>query len=132
ERAARAPLLGDAATFAPAGPAVPSWFRTVGFVLSTSDDESFHLAPAEGMASRAVPAIHNWPGAGEIYPREFVHSTQGEAARAILEVAGSGSWRELGERGQRFVDERYRLETILARWEALILDGAPGAAAPAA
>ena len=43
------------------GPDVGTWLRRIGFILSTSDDESFHLAPAEGMASGAVPVIRSWP-----------------------------------------------------------------------
>ena len=50
-RVQRSPLLRDAVVFDDAGPDVPAWLRRVGFVLSTSDDESFHVAPAEGMAS---------------------------------------------------------------------------------
>ena len=46
------PELRGAVTFDRFGPDVPAWLRRIGWVLSTSDDESFHLAPAEGMASR--------------------------------------------------------------------------------
>lgn len=36
--------------FEPFGADMGSWFRKIGFILSPSSDESFHLAPAEGMA----------------------------------------------------------------------------------
>src|SRR5262249_13816645 len=52
-RVQRSELLRGAVVFDDAGPDVAAWLRRVGFVLSTSDDESFHVAPAEGMASRA-------------------------------------------------------------------------------
>ena len=59
-RVQRSPLLRGAVVFDDAGPDVAAWLRRVGFVLSTSDDESFHVAPAEGMvvAGRAgAPAL---------------------------------------------------------------------------
>ena len=56
-RIRRSPLLAGAWSSTRPGPDVASWLRRVGLVLSTSDDESFHLAPAEGMASGAVPAL---------------------------------------------------------------------------
>src|SRR5690606_8962800 len=60
-RVRRSRLLSGGVVFDTYGRDVASWLRRVGFVLSTSDDESFHLAPAEGMASGAVPALLPWP-----------------------------------------------------------------------
>ena len=72
-RVQRAPLLRGAVVFDDAGPDVAAWLRRVGFMLSTSDDESFHVAPVEGMASRAVPVVRHWPGAETIYDRRWIH-----------------------------------------------------------
>ena len=72
-RVQRSPLLRGAVVFDDAGPDVAAWLRRVGFVLSTSDDESFHVAPAEGMASRAVPVLRHWPGAETIYDMRWIH-----------------------------------------------------------
>ena len=47
-RVQRSPLLRGAVVFDDAGPDVAAWLRRVGFVLSTSDDESFHVAPGRG------------------------------------------------------------------------------------
>ncbi len=71
-RVQRSPLLRGAVVFDDAGPDVPAWLRRIGFMLSVSDDESFHVAPAEGMASRAVPVIRHWPGAETIYDRRWI------------------------------------------------------------
>ena len=49
------PALRGAVTFDGFGPDVPGWLRRIGWVLSTSDGESFHLAPADGMASGPSP-----------------------------------------------------------------------------
>ncbi len=59
-------LLRDGVVFDRYGPDVAAWMRKIGFVLSTSEDESFHLAPAEGMSSGAVPALLNWPGSDNL------------------------------------------------------------------
>jgi glycosyltransferase involved in cell wall biosynthesis len=95
-RIQRSPLLQGAVVFDDAGPDVPSWLRRVGFVLSTSDDESFHVAPAEGMASRAVPVIRHWPGAETIYDKRWLHETPLEMAAAIAGYRDEESWRADG------------------------------------
>jgi hypothetical protein len=63
----------EAVVFDDAGPDVAAWLRRVGFMLSTSDDESFRVAPAEGMASRAVTVFRHWPGAETIYDMRWIH-----------------------------------------------------------
>ena len=101
-RIRRSPALASAVVFDPAGPDVASWLRRVGFVLSTSDDESFHLAPAEGMASGAVPALLGWPGADTIYDRRWIHASPSAMAAKIAQIVDEGRWEEermLGTRG---------------------------------
>jgi Glycosyl transferases group 1 len=68
---------------------VPSWLRRIGFVLSTSDDESFHMAPAEGMASRAVPVIRHWPGAETIYDARWIKEDPAEMAASVAGLSSS-------------------------------------------
>ena len=80
-RVQRSPLLRDAVVFDDAGPDVPAWLRRIGFILSISDDESFHMAPAEGMASRAVPVIRHWPGAETIYDTRWIRREPGGDGR---------------------------------------------------
>jgi len=88
-RVQRSPLLRDAVVFDDGGPDVPSWLRRIGFVLSTSDDESFHMAPAEGMASRAVPVIRHWPGAETIYDARWIKESPAEMAASIASLSSS-------------------------------------------
>lgn len=78
------PRLRGAVAFDRFGPDVGLWLQRIGFVLSTSDDESFHLAPAEGMASGAVPVIRDWPGAETIYDPPWIHGDVRGAVEAIL------------------------------------------------
>jgi hypothetical protein len=93
-RVQRSPLLRDAVVFDDGGPDVPAWLRRIGFILSTSDDESFHMAPAEGMASRAVPVIRHWPGAETIYDSRWIRETPAEMAASIASLASPSAWEE--------------------------------------
>lgn len=86
------PLLRGAVAFDGFGGDVPAWLRKVGHILSTSDDESFHLAPAEGMASGAVPAVLHWPGADTIYDAWWLHEDVESMAAAILANADKDVW----------------------------------------
>jgi hypothetical protein len=63
---------------------IDNWLQKIGFVLSVSDFESFHLSPAEGMASGAIPIILNWPGSESIYPDECIFNTVEQACKALI------------------------------------------------
>jgi len=126
-RVQRSPLLRDAVVFDDAGPDVAAWLRRTGFVLSTSDDESFHVAPAEGMASGAVPVIRHWPGAETIYDPRWIRETPGEMAAFIASLASPDDWRAAG----RLAHEQARgfeLGSVCRSWQRLLTtDLAPGA-----
>jgi glycosyltransferase involved in cell wall biosynthesis len=126
-RVQRSPLLRDAVVFDDAGPDVAAWLRRVGFVLSTSDDESFHVAPAEGMASGAVPVIRHWPGAETIYDPRWIRETPAEMAAFIASLASPDDWRAAG----RLAHEQARgfeLDSVCRSWQRLLTtDLAPGA-----
>ena len=51
----------DHVALEPFGADMGSWLRKVGFVLSPSTSESFHLAPVEGMASGSIPIVSEVP-----------------------------------------------------------------------
>lgn len=114
------PDLADAIAFEPAGPDIPSWFRKVGYVLSPSDVESFHLAMVEGMASGAVPVVWEREGASDLVDPKWVHRSTQDAARWILEH--SGNHRESGASARAFVLARYSMSTARKQWRALIDD----------
>jgi glycosyltransferase involved in cell wall biosynthesis len=130
-RVQRAPLLRDAVVFDDAGPDVGAWLRRVGFVLSTSDDESFHVAPAEGMASRAVPVIRHWPGAETIYDKRWIRETPAEMAAFIASLAAPEEWRAAGQAAHEQA-QAFELGSVCRGWHHLLTaDLAPGAGGPA-
>lgn len=117
------PLEG-AVVFDGFGPDVAGWLRRIGFVLSTSDDESFHLAPAEGMASGAVPALLPWPGADAIYERRWIHDSPAAMADAIAALAADG-WEEAGEQARDRLRATFGLDAVRAAWTELVTGSAP-------
>jgi glycosyltransferase involved in cell wall biosynthesis len=126
-RAQRSPLLRDAVVFDDAGPDVAAWLRRVGFVLSTSDDESFHVGPAEGMAAGAVPVIRHWPGAETIYDQRWIHETPAEMAAFIASLASPDDWRAAG-RVAHDQARGFELGSVCRAWHRLLTtDLAPGA-----
>lgn len=62
---------------------IDEWLQNIGWILSVSDNESFHLSVAEGMASGAVPVIFNWAGAETIYPEDYIFDSTSEITAII-------------------------------------------------
>ena len=127
-RIQRSPLLRGAVVFDDAGPDVPAWLRRVGFVLSTSDDESFHVAPVEGMASRAVPVVRHWPGAQTVYDTRWICETPAEMAAAIAAYSSEDQWREAGELAHTQAAGSFEMNKVFATWYRLLREDLPPAA----
>jgi glycosyltransferase involved in cell wall biosynthesis len=127
-RIQRSPLLRGAVVFDEAGPDIPAWLRRVGFVLSTSDDESFHVAPAEGMASRAVPVVRHWPGAEAVYDPRWIRETPAEMAAAIAGIGSGQEWREAGALAHAQAAESFEMNKVFATWYRLLREDLPPAA----
>ncbi|MGH3255637.1 MAG: glycosyltransferase family 1 protein [Streptosporangiaceae bacterium] len=119
-RVQRSPLLRGAVVFDDAGPDVAAWLRRVGFVLSTSDGESFHVGPAEGMASRAVPVLRHWPGAETIYDMRWIHRDPVDMAAAIAGLSAPDDWREAGDAAHAQVAAAYDLPLVCEAWRAVL------------
>jgi glycosyltransferase involved in cell wall biosynthesis len=119
-RVQRSPLLRGAVVFDDAGPDVAAWLRRVGFMLSTSDDESFHVAPAEGMASRAVPVVRHWPGAETIYDMRWIHRSPADMAAAIAALADEADWRRAGDEAHAQASAAFNLLRVCETWRGLL------------
>nr|WP_240489739.1 glycosyltransferase [Actinomadura atramentaria] len=130
-RIRRSPLLAGGVVFDAYGHDVAAWLRRVGFVLSTSDDESFHLAPAEGMASGAVPALLDWPGADTIYDRRWIHATTSAMADSIAASVAGGTWETDRADARAQVRAAYGLDEVCRQWIDLIAAAKINDAVPA-
>jgi glycosyltransferase involved in cell wall biosynthesis len=109
-------LLKDAVHFDGWGSDMPEWYSKIGFVLSVSDFESFHLAIAEGAASRGVPVALKWEGVEEIFPQDWSYNTTDEIANAILDIVGSDRFEEIGASRHAYVKENFDIERIARLW----------------
>lgn len=116
------PVVAGAVTFDGFGGDVAAWLRRVGWVLSTSDDESFHLAPAEGMASGAVPALLPWPGADTIYDTRWIHGDAAAAADAIHEITASGRWEAERAFAREQVEASFPLDAVCQTWARILVE----------
>ncbi len=112
-------LLNDGVVFDGFGPDVGRWLRKIGFVLSTSDDESFHLSPAEGMASGAVPVVYHWSGAESVYTSQWLHDSENSMVGAIVEATSQEQW--LTQSATAFTEiQSIDLLGVAAAWASLI------------
>jgi len=63
---------------------VEAWLADKSFILSTSVLESFGYGIAEAMARGLKPLIHNFVGAENIYPREYLFNSVREFGQMVL------------------------------------------------
>jgi glycosyltransferase involved in cell wall biosynthesis len=121
-RSQRSSLLRGAVVFDQFGPDVASWLRKIGFVLSTSDDESFHLAPAEGMASGSVPALLDWPGSETIYDPRWIHPSTDAMAASIAAMVDEDRWGNERAVAREQARSGFALSRVASDWVDLIRD----------
>lgn len=113
--------LRHAVAFEPFGADMAGWLRKIGWVLSPSTVESFHLAPAEGMAAGAIPVIWERPGADDIFGSDLVVRDTAAAARRILEADADREARADLEALARTRAARFDERTVADAWEAILL-----------
>ncbi|MGW9404749.1 glycosyltransferase family 4 protein [Arthrobacter sp. NPDC055585] len=108
--------------FEPVGADMASWFRRIGFCLSTSYRETFHVAPLEGAASGSVPVLLDRPGAAEIFDPRWVFSDAKSAAEFIRSAACDADDLARESEAARDFSHRYDIHEVVPRWGALIED----------
>lgn len=114
ERINSSPFLRHKVIFDPPGDDVNDWFTMVGFILSPSDFESFHMAVGEGALTGALPVIWNWDGASEIWGEQWiVHSLEQAVERVMQAPPAAGKSLTL--------PVRMASEQVVARWKQVLL-----------
>ncbi len=63
---------------------IATWLQDKDALISASIRESFGYNIGEAMACGVRPAIHNFPGAGSIYPEELIFNTVKECRNILL------------------------------------------------
>lgn len=102
----------DSVIFDGFGNDIPEWLQKINFVLSTSDSESFHLSPGEGMASGAFPVILNWDGSNTIYPSEYIYQNIDECVKSILDTNSIDDKNVMRKRLLEYTEEHFDAEKI--------------------
>jgi len=99
--------LGDVVFFDGWQADVNSWLEDKHYIVSTSIIESQGMGLLEGMACGLKPIIHNFPGAKQIFPTEFLFNIAEEFCEQIL------SDKYEPEVYRRFVEGNYPLKSQL-------------------
>ncbi|WP_214842791.1 glycosyltransferase [Exiguobacterium sp. s150] len=116
------PTFKDSVVFDGHGDDVPEWLTKIGFVLSTSDLESFHLAPAEAMTSGTYPIIRHWTGSETIYPDDVLMENVLDGVDIIRSFRGeSDKLLASTERFMAYAHHHFAIETLAPKLEQLIL-----------
>lgn len=93
--------------FDPFSTDIASWMRGIGIVLSPSDNESFHLAPAEGMASGAIPIVWQRDGAASVFGEHNVFTSLEDMTERIVSLSSESA----------FVASSQNAKAEAARWD---------------
>lgn len=104
----------------PFGADVGSWLRRMGWVLSPSTAESFHLAPVEGMASGAVPVLWDRPGVAGVFGERWTHASTAVAAHSVAAVATDAErWAAEAAAAQEWA-RRYDVGRVMGAWDEVL------------
>lgn len=98
---------------------IASWNRGIGFILSPSEVESFHMAPAEGMSSRGIPIFWSRPGVGEIFGEEFASHSFESSIELILSARDNKVFEKLGEHARSSV-LRWDPPALMKVWKEIL------------
>jgi glycosyltransferase involved in cell wall biosynthesis len=83
------------------------WLQDKHYIVSGSIGESQGMGLMEGMALGLKPIIHNFPGANQIFPQEYLFNISEEFCNQIL----SDNYQP--KRYRRFIEENYPLNKQL-------------------
>lgn len=128
ERLAEDPELLAHVAFDEFGADMGQWFRRIGWTLSPSYRETFHLAPVEGQMSGAVPVVWAREGAMEIFGERWVHEDTEAAAEFVRRTnVSSDSYAETS-RLARNEATRYEVNSVAPLWADVLFPGEAGVA----
>jgi|WetSurMetagenome_2_1015567.scaffolds.fasta_scaffold00497_17 glycosyltransferase involved in cell wall biosynthesis len=105
--------------FDPPGDDINIWLSLVGFILSSSDFESFHMPVGEAMLTGCVPIVWNWEGAADIWPKESIVDDAYAAADSILSFNESGGELPFPQ-SREYVLQRYDSCIIAGQWDKIL------------
>ena len=99
--------LGDVVIFDGWQGDVNGWLQDKDYIVCTSICEGHPVGVLEGMSCGLKPVVHNFPGAGDIFPSEFLFNISEEFCDRILDDSYEP------QRYRDFVEQRYSLKKQL-------------------
>lgn len=112
--------IHEAVAFEPFGTDMASWYAKIGWVLSPSTTESFHLAPAEGMVSGGLPVLWDRAGVRDIYGDEFIVADAREAAELILGTLANDELLAQRRERAKAIARNFDEHTVARLWDAAL------------
>lgn len=109
--------------FHPPGDDVQEWFQNIGYLLSPSDFESFHMAVPEGMCSNTVPVLWNWEGAADIYRLVQPVKSLQQAEDWVVKSNGSTAGWRMGQQASAYCKTHFDKDNIVSQWFDLLTSG---------
>lgn len=94
----------------------------VGFILSLSDFESFHVAPAEAFVSGNQALFLPWDGVEYIYPREYIFDNVLEMRDKILSLRDVSDFNKASVVGRNHVLENYSLNSFVNSVRSMVVE----------
>lgn len=119
ERIARSSLLQEHVVFDSFSADIASWYRGIGFILSPSELESFHLAPAEGMAARSIPIFWEREGVEEVFGNFSQCNTPEKRIELVLAGRRNREFVEMGIAAHEYA-KRWDIISVMPQWDCLL------------
>ncbi len=91
-----------------------SFFADKTYVLSCSVRESNHLTVMQGMAAGLMPLVHNWVGADDLYPQQYLWKTITELRNLLETVRPDPTAHRV------FISENYNALVSMKKIEAIV------------
>lgn len=106
--------------FEPFSPDIGNWMQKIGWMLSPSYRETFHLSAIEGAASGAIPLAWNREGSEEIIGADYNFADTNSVAEFIISTNRSPEAYALASAEAKESVKRYDIPEVRAKWLNLI------------